>query len=360
MHGKVGIGIIGTGFARKVQIPAFLACKGVFIASVASGHIENASAVASETGAPHFTDDWRETVRRDDVDLVCVTTPPVYHREMTLAALENGKHVLCEKPMAMSVAEAEEMTAAAEKAGVINVIDHELRFLPGRRVAYQMIRDGVIGKIHHAKTNFQSSYRADPDIPWNWWADITSGGGALGAIASHVIDSLHWFMGTTISEINCQLERHVKERKASSGQVRQVTSDDQSNMIVRFADGKLSRAATGLISVSMSEGPEYQNQMEFFGEKGVIRIGPMGEVWIAKNGENEWTSLETDLGHILPGMPDSGFSRGFVQLAPLVVEAIRSGENSVDGAATFADGVAIQRVLDAARLSDAERREITV
>src|SRR5437868_13500256 len=110
MKNSVGIGIIGTGFARRVQIPAFLADGNAVIASVASGSIDNARETATESGAAHFTNDWRETVSHQDVDLVCITTPPVLHREMTLFALENRKHVLCEKPMAMNVSEAEEMT----------------------------------------------------------------------------------------------------------------------------------------------------------------------------------------------------------------------------------------------------------
>ena len=360
MKEKVGIGIIGTGFAKKVQIPAFLACDGAFIASVASGHLENARAAAKESGAAHFTADWRQTIERDDVDVVCVTTPPVFHREMTIAALEHGKHVVCEKPMAMNVAEAEEMTAAAEKAGVIAIIDHELRFQQGRQLAYNMIRDGAIGRVWHAKTNFQSSYRADPNVPWNWWADEQSGGGALGAIASHIIDSLHWFLGTEISNVYCQLASHIEERRSPDGETRGVTSDDQSNMIVRFADSDLTRNATGLVSVSMSEGPQPQNQMEFFGDEGSMRVGPIGELFIAKAGASEWTNIETDPGSLHPGMPDSGFSRGFVELAPHVVDAVRSGRSSIEGAATFEDGLAVQRVLDAARVSNAERRETSV
>lgn len=309
MKERVGIGIIGTGFARKVQIPAFLACDGAFIASITSGHLENAKAAAAESGARHFSDDWREAVAHEDVDLVCVTTPPVYHREMTLAALAAGKPVLCEKPMAMNAAEADEMTAAAKKAGVIAIIDHELRFQQGRQLAFQMIRDGAIGHVHHAKTNFQSSYRADPDVPWNWWADDASGGGALGAIGSHIVDSLHWFLGTTISTVFCQLNSPIKQRRTNDGETRAVTSDDQSNMIVRFADSVITRDATGLISVSMSEGPEYENQMEFFGDGGAMRVGPLGELHIANARATEWTHIETDPGTLIDGMPDSGFSR---------------------------------------------------
>src|SRR5215207_688555 len=133
MKEKVGIGIIGTGFARRVQIPAFLACENARVVSVASGHAENAEAAAREFGIAHHTDDWRATVENEAVDLVCITTPPDTHLAMTLAAIGAGKHVLCEKPMAMTVREAQAMTDRAKEHGVLALIDHELRFLHGRR-----------------------------------------------------------------------------------------------------------------------------------------------------------------------------------------------------------------------------------
>src|SRR3982750_2339031 len=113
MKEEIGIAVIGTGFARKVQIPAFAACGDLKLVSVASGHKENARATAEEFGIPHFTSEWRESVSRADVDLVCITTPPDLHREMTLFAFEQGKHVLCEKPMAMDVGEARAMLEAS-------------------------------------------------------------------------------------------------------------------------------------------------------------------------------------------------------------------------------------------------------
>ena len=198
MREKVGIAVIGTGFARKVQIPAFAACENAEIVSVASGREENAKATAEEFKIPHFTGEWRESVSRDDVDLVCITTPPNLHKEMTLFAFEQGKHVLCEKPMAMDVGEAEAMLEASRNVGVLALIDHELRFQPGRQRAFEMLREGAIGKIRHAKYSFRSPFRGDPGVPWNWWSDAAQGGGALGAINSHVIDSFNWFLGTTV------------------------------------------------------------------------------------------------------------------------------------------------------------------
>jgi len=350
---KVGIGIIGTGFARKVQIPAFLACDGAIVASVASGSIENAHATAQEFGIGHFTADWRETVSHPDVDLVCITTPPIFHREMTLFAMEHGKNVLCEKPMAMNIAEAVEMTAAAADKPLLALIDHELRFQPGRQLAYQMLRDGAIGKIRHAKAFFQASYRRDPTLAWNWWSDAAQGGGALGAINSHVIDSFNWFLGTDISSVLCQLQTHIKERLDRFGESRAVTSDDESNMLLQFADGELTDDATGLVSVSMTEGPQYQNRMEFYGTGGSMRIDHRGELFIAKAGGDAWSEIAVDIGQLIPGMPDTGFARGFVSFAPKIVEAIRNGETFIEHAATFADGVRVQKILDAARESSA-------
>ncbi|HRI03897.1 MAG TPA: Gfo/Idh/MocA family oxidoreductase [Pyrinomonadaceae bacterium] len=359
MKDKVGIGVIGTGFARKVQIPAFLKCEGAFIVSVASGSLENAQATAAACGAVHFTADWRETIAHPDVDLVCITTPPNLHREMVLFAVEHGKHILCEKPMAMNVAEAEEMTAAATKP-ILALIDHELRFQPGRLLAYKMLRDGAIGKIRHVRSTFQAPHRGDPNVPWNWWSDATVGGGALGAINSHIIDSLNWFLGCDIASVSCQLQSQIKERRDASGEMRAVTSDDEANMLLRFADGELTTDATGLVAVSMTQGPKYQNTMEFFGELGTLRVEHLGELFIAKRGESDWTAIETDLGTLLPGLPDTGFARAFMSFAPVIVDTIQNGRTEIEHAATFNDGVRVQKVLDAARLADREDRGVSI
>lgn len=355
MKEEVGIGIIGTGFARKVQIPAFLSCQNARIVSVASGSVDNARSTADEFGIGHFTGDWRETVRHDEVDLLCITTPPALHREMTLLALENEKHVLCEKPMAMNVTESVAMAEAAKSVNVLALIDHELRFQHGRQTAYSMLRLGEIGKVRHAKCYFQAPHRGRADLPWNWWSDKEQGGGALGAINSHIIDSFNWLLGTEISSVFCQLHTAITERRDSSGTKRAVTSDDEANMLLRFADGELTQDATGLVSVSMTEGPEYQNRLEFYGTGGVMRIDGRGELFVAKIGESDWTEIDVNLGETVEGVPDTGFSRGFVAFAPKIVEAIRNGESFIENAATFDDGVKVQRVLDAARRSDTER-----
>jgi predicted dehydrogenase len=357
---QIGIGLIGTGFAKNVQLPAFRACDGAFVASIASARFERAQETADELGIGHFTDDWRQTVDHPEVDLVCITTPPDLHREMTLYAAAKGKHILCEKPMAMDVAEAEEMSAAVEGSPTLALIDHELRFLPGRQRAFEMLREGLIGTIRHAKTTFKAPHRGNPELPWNWWSDVNAGGGALGAIGSHVIDSLHWLLGTSIKTISCQLQAHIKERRDASGQLRAVTSDDESLMIMRFEDSELTSNATGIVSVSMTELPEYQHQIELYGSKGAMSIDFQGSVAVALSGESKWTPLEVPPATALPGIPNTGFASAFLYFAPRIVEAIRSGQKEIEHAATFADGLKVQRVLDAARASDASGRVVQI
>ena len=352
MKEKVGIGIIGTGFAKKVQIPCFLECEGAKIVSIASGHLKNAEAAAKEFAVPHFTANWCETIDNEDVDLVCITTPPVLHLEQTLYAIEKGKHVLCEKPMAMSVAEAETMTAKAQEKNILALIDHELRFQNGRQKALAMIRAGEFGKIRHAKYNFRAPQRGDASTPWNWWSDKEAGGGALGAIGSHIIDSFNWFLGTEISQVYCQLQTHIKQRPDSNNRLRAVTTDDEALLTLRFAESAVTEDATGIISISMTEQPSYQNRLEFFGTKGAIRIEHRGEIFIAKSGEKEWTKIDSDLGKAVANVPDTGFSRGFMSFAPQIIEAILNGTTEIEHASTFADGVKVQKVLDAAHESN--------
>ncbi len=353
MKEKVRIGIIGTGFAKTVQIPAFHKIEGAEIVSIASAHAENAEMTARDFGIAHFTGDWRETVEKEDVDLICITTPPVFHKEMTLLALEHGKHVLCEKPMAMTADEAKEMTDKAAEKNVLALIDHELRFLNGRRAAREILQSGEIGKIRHAKYNFRAPHRGSPDSPWNWWSEKAMGGGALGAIGSHVFDSLRWFLSAEVSQIFCQMQTHVKERRdKESGELKAVSTDDEANLILRFADGEYCEDATANLSLSMVEYPAYQNRVEFFGTSGAIRIEYDGETYIGKPDGENWDKVEIDLNDGLENVRDTGWNNGFLAFASEIIKAIQNGAAMVENAATFADGYRVQLLMDAARKSN--------
>ncbi|MEP6707710.1 MAG: Gfo/Idh/MocA family oxidoreductase [Pyrinomonadaceae bacterium] len=348
----IRIGIIGAGFARTTQIPAFKACAGARITAITSAHRERAAEVAREFGIEHVTTDWRELVARDGVDLVSIVTPVVTHGEMTLAALGQGKAVLCEKPMAMNAAEALRMTERAREAEVLALIDHELRFLPGRIEMREMLRRGELGRVRHAKLTFRSDARADPERPWNWWSDEAQGGGALGAIGSHIIDAFRWLLDSEVSQVFCNLATHISERVERDGsQPRPVTSDDEANLILRFADSDLTLGTTGTASMSMVEPGKSEHRLEIFGSSGALMIEEGGDLWHSNVGDGEWKRIETGRGELAPGMREGGWSRGFTVFSREIVKALGEGRTTVAGAATFEDGYRTQLVLDAAHRS---------
>lgn len=255
--------------------------------------------------------------------------------------------------MAMTADEAREMLEKSKEKNVLALIDHELRFLNGRRAAREIVQSGEIGLIRHAKYNFRAPHRGSPDAPWNWWSDINAGGGALGAIGSHVFDSLRWFTSAEVSQIFCQLQTHVKTRRdKESGETKRVSTDDEANLILRFADGGVCEDATANISFSMVEYPAYQNRVEFFGTKGAIRVEFDGETYLGKAGEETWQKVEIDLNEGAEDARNTGWNNGFLAFATEIIGAIREGKTEVENAATFADGYQVQLLMDAARRSN--------
>jgi predicted dehydrogenase len=349
----IGIGIVGTGFARTTQIPGFRDCMGAKVVAIASRRRERAEAVAKEFQIEHVATDWQELVARSDVDLVSIVTPPATHMEITLAALEHRKAVLCEKPMAMNGAEAGRMVEKARSAGVLALIDHELRFLNSRRTMRVMLQRGAIGPVRHCNYVFRSDYRGVLDRPFDWWADEAMGGGTLGAIGSHVVDSFRWLLGTEITRVLGMLSTHIKRRPdKGSGETRAVTSDDEAKLLFRFADGMFNRETTGAASLSVVESGRYENRMEIYGATGALMVEETGELWHSPAGSGAWRPVQVDQDHMAQGMRESSWSRGFTAFSGAIIEAMRSGKTTVKDAASFEDGYRVQLVLDGARASN--------
>lgn len=349
----IGIGIIGAGFARTTQIPGFKDCMGARVVAIASRNRDHAESVAREFDIPHVETDWRDLVKREDVHLVSVVTPPKLHLEMTLAALEQGKAVLCEKPMAMNSDEARQMTEAAAKAGVLAIIDHELRFLKSRRTMRSMLNSQAIGSVRHVNYLFRSDYRGVLERPWDWWSDEAMGGGTLGAIGSHVIDSFRWMLGTEITQVMAMLSTHIAQRPDKvSGTMRPVTTDDEAKLMFRFADSSLTKRTTGAASLSVVESGAHENLLEIYGTTGALKLEETGELCHSPAGSGAWRPVKVHQDPMAPGMRSASWSRGFAQLSCAIVEALRNNQTIVPEAATFADGYRVQLVLDAARESN--------
>lgn len=349
----IGIGIVGAGFARTTQIPGFKDCIGARVVAIASAHRANAESVADEFRIRQVCNDWRELVASDAVDLVSIVTPPATHMEITLAALEHGKHVLCEKPMAMNTDQARQMTERAEKAGVLALIDHELRFLNSRKMMRAMLHNGAIGNVRHCNYIFRSDYRGVLDRPWDWWSDETMGGGTLGAIGSHAIDSFRWILGTEVSQVFCTLSTHIADRPdKETGAMRRVTSDDDAKLLFRFADSELTTNTTGAASLSVVESGGHENRLEVYGATGALAVEETGELWHSPAGSGAWRPVPVDQDSMAAGMRAGSWSRGFTAFSGSIIEALHNGSTTVEGAATFADGYRTQLVLDAARSSN--------
>jgi predicted dehydrogenase len=162
------VGFIGSGWSDRVQIPVFR-LGGLTPQAIASARRENAERVAAAHELPQVFDSWQELVVADSIDIVSICTPPHLHAEIAAAALGAGKHVICEKPTALDVHEAEKMLAAAQAApSQLAIMDHELRFHPQRLQMRQMIKEGYIGSILQARFDRLGSERLDPNQPWSW------------------------------------------------------------------------------------------------------------------------------------------------------------------------------------------------
>lgn len=350
------VGIIGTGFARSTQVPAFKACSDVEVVSIASAHRARAEQAARELGIPHATHDWRELMRNPDVGLISIAAPPHLHREMAIAAVHAGKAVLCEKPTALDAAEAEIMWMAAEQRGVVALMDHELRFLPSRLRMREIIKSGELGVIHHARVRYRSDNRAGSGRPWDWWSDVAKGGGLLGALGSHAVDSLRFLLGREPTEVLGVLATHVTTRTDSAtGASRMVTSDDEVQALLGFGGG-----LTAAMSLSEVEPGKPLHMVEVFGAQGAVRVEGL-ELLRAEVGSQKWEREPLPTPEKLPaGMPENEWAHGFLHYARAISETLRLGLRSLPGAATFEDGWRNQRVLDAIRRSHTERRWISL
>ncbi len=344
---KVLVGVIGTGFGQSAQIPGFKVCSDAEVIAICSRRWERAEAAARVFDIPHIFTDYHEMLQMEELDLVSVVTPPYLHYPMVMAALEAGKHVLCEKPMALNTMEAREMYQRAEEAGVVHLIDHELRFNPTRMRMKELIDDGFIGCLRHVTLTSISNSDADAlSRPWGWLSQQDKGGGRLGANGSHQIDQLCWWFGE-IEGVFGRGRTFVKERKLpDSSEMRPVETDDFTSLLIRFANG-----AEGLFSLSSVASHGRGSRVEAYGDEGSLILDEEGRLWGAWKGTEDFEDLSVhDPLASVEGISKNVWARSFVHLAKYLVGVIRTG-GTVEKGATFYDGMHCQEVIDAVRRS---------
>jgi predicted dehydrogenase len=350
--GDVRVGFIGSGFARRVQLPALAHVPGAKPTAIASGHRANAEAVAREFNLPHVFSDGTELARSTDVDLVVVSSTPDSHARFAIAALEAGKHVLCEKPMAIGAFEAAQMVTASEQhPDRVAWIDHELRYEPNRQRARELIRSSAIGELRHIELTLKPYLRGDgrpqaSDAPWNWWFDASRGGGILGAVGSHLVDLCRFWAGDEVTYVAGLVETFVKQRKDETGVVHPVTADDYASCVLRTDGGVV---ATITLSTVAHHGSGHVGQVT--GSEGTLLLSGETKLELGKpGGPLEDISAPDDLWEKMK--PNNMWARSFVRLMREMVRVIRGGAPQGEPA-TFRDGWRVQRVLDAVRAGGA-------
>ncbi|HYO89115.1 MAG TPA: Gfo/Idh/MocA family oxidoreductase [Candidatus Limnocylindrales bacterium] len=349
--------VIGASFARAAYLPALKAIEDVEVVAVSSARLESARSAADAFGVADAYDDWQAMLNKHAPDFVAIATPTIYHAPMTLAALEAGAHVLCEKPAAMNAGEARQMLERAEALGRVHAIGHELRFNPNRRKIRQLIADGAIGEVRHVNIVNISSTWGDPASrpAGDWWSLAEMGGGRLGANGSHQIDLLRYWLGD-VGAISGQIATMAPNRfDKTSGEPWIATADDEVSFLAEMANGALASVfLSGVARHSIG------NHTHVFGSEGTIKLADADEkLLFARAGEDYADVSEADPNAALPGIGKGIWNVSVVVMMRELIGAIRAGEPPTI-AATFADGLATQIAMDGVRQSSAERRWVTV
>lgn len=248
---ELRVGMIGYGFMGRTHSNAYKRLNDFFpvqhrpvLKAVCARNAEKARAFADNWGYERIETDWRALVEAPDIDLIDIGSPNNTHKEIALAAAANGKMVVCEKPLAMTVAEAEEMVAAVEKAGVANMVWFNYRRVPSIALAKQIIDEGRIGRAFHYRATYLQDWTIAEDVPqggpglWRLDADV-AGSGVTGDLLAHSIDTAMWLNGP-ISRVVAKTETFVKERThVETGKVQPVTIDDACMFLAEFANGSM-------------------------------------------------------------------------------------------------------------------------
>ncbi|MER5797359.1 Gfo/Idh/MocA family protein [Streptomyces mirabilis] len=385
----LGVGMVGYAFMGAAHSQGWRTVGRVFdlprspvLAAVCGRDASAVRAMADQHGWAAAETDWRALIARDDVDLVDICTPGDSHAEIALAALAAGKHVLCEKPLANTVEEAEAMTEAAEAAfarGQVSMVGFNYRRLPATSLARKMVAEGRLGALRHLRVTYLQDWLVDPQFPLTWrLRKELAGSGALGDLGAHIVDLAQYLAGEPVVGVSALTETFVRERPLPGGEssgltavsatnpraggVGTVTVDDAALFTGRFASGALasfeaSRFATGR---------KNSLRIELNGERGSLAfdLERLNEL-----SYHDHTEPGTHAGfrRILVTEPDHpyleawwppghglGYEHTFTHQARDLVRAIAAGRRPEP---SFADGLRVQRVLAAVEES-AEKNSV--
>jgi predicted dehydrogenase len=371
------VGMVGYAFMGAVHAHAWRNAHRFFdlpttpeLTAVAGRNKEAVSAAAEQLGFASMETDWRALVERDDIDLVDICTPGDSHAVIAVAALQAGKHVLCEKPLANTVEEAEQMAAVARaeaERGVWAMCGFTYRRTPALALARRLVEAGRIGTVRQLRAQYLQDWLHDPDAPMTWRLDkAKSGSGALGDLGAHLVDTTQWLTGQAITGVSAILQTFVTSRPLSGersglgghGETDanaprgEVTVDDAALFTARFADGAIAtfeatRFALGRknalrLEINGTAGSiafdfEENNVLQFFDGTGPVEEQGFRRILVTEP-EHPYVSAWWPPGHGL------GYEHGFTHQVVDLVSAIAENRQP---APSFEDGLMVQRVLGA-------------
>jgi predicted dehydrogenase len=369
---EIGVGLVGYKFMGRAHSNAYRQVAHFFdvdptprMVAIAGRNEAACRDAAEQLGWDGYETDYHRLVERDDIGLVDVSTPGYNHREIVLAALAAGKHVLCEKPLANTLEEAQEMLSAARKASTVSMINFNYRRVPAVQLVKRLIDDGSLGDIRHFRAQYLQDWILDPAFPLVWRLNKElAGSGALGDIGAHITDLAMYLVGP-ITEVVGAMETFIKERPievestggsgltAQSGaEMGEVTVDDAASYLARFANG-----AMGTFDVTrLAPGRRNRNTFEINGSNGsvVFDLERLNELQVyfvddeaglqgfrtinVTEANHPYMESWWPAGHII------GYEHTFVHVVRDLLEGIRTGDNPQPD---FEVGFRNQAVLDA-------------
>jgi predicted dehydrogenase len=350
------VGIIGVGFGAQVYVPAF-ASEGWEVAALCSRNAQNARKAADAAGIADIHTEPADLLGRTDIAAVGIVTPPGAHHDLSIAALDAGKHVLCEKPFALDATQAAAMAEAARRSGKTAMVGHEFRHTPQRAYVKELLRDGYIGRFQLCTIElFLDRYVTRDLRPSTWMARRADGGGILGALGSHYIDALrHWF-GEVASASGRLLTLRPDLVDTTTGGVVKSETDDAFTFTLEFVDG-----GVATMVASFAATPARGARIVVMGDDGTLIAeqpgpNPMEDgIVIGSRDGSPLQALPTP-GKYLP-FKDSRDHR-LMAFRLLVRDFTHGIEQGTSPSPNFTDGLRCQQVLDAVRQSSASGQTI--
>ena len=374
---QLGIALIGYGAIGRVHAMGLrdlpflygLPADSFQIVGVATRRAETAQQAAAEIGCPVWTTDYRELLARSDVDLVDVATPNNAHEEIVLAAAAAGKHIYCEKPLALNVAQARRMTAAVQRADVVTQMTFNFRFFPAMTRARQLVDQGFLGRVLSFHARYYRSSYIDPAKPLSWkLRREASGAGALFDIGSHALDLVYYLLGD-FAAVQATLGTLIAERPlaAGSAEMGPVTVDDIALLHLRMASGTLgaveaSRVATGTTN---------DLEIEVYGDQGALRFRAVDPGWLEVydlrepgqplGGQRGFRKIEVGSNFAGAKAPDWTVTPNFVRVhAECFYQFLKAIWEGRPASPSLADGLHIQEIMEAALRSSDEGRWVAL